>query len=694
VADKEDTNTLSETKSRFGEYSRHSDGGFLENAKAYSKSHKVEIAFGSCCLVALVAGGVFVSSLFGYGISAETNALIADKKLKDSLQQLDAVLAVNPFSDVARFNRARILTKLKRRQDAVKDFDVVLQHSPSNIEALERRSALLIILGQYDQALADCNKLVDLQKEHASVYTYANRAVASAMLGKNEDAINDYSCAIRMKPSDSSFFLGRANVYREMHKYSEALEDLEWVTMLAPGNVEGLIMQSQIYASEKNYPKALGKLNEGIKVNPNNSKLYLERGKFVWSRSHSKDALVDFSKAVTLDPKNNDALLESMRLNSILHNDREALKAANLLVMNGVSTYEVQMTRADLEAAEKRYAIAALGYESAAQLKPQEIEPLLKNARALAEQNKFDQSAQVLTKTLAIKPADPVLLVNRADYLRHAKDFEKAQADYEKALALKPDLTDAHMGLGVNYCEQGDYKNAKTEFETVLRAKPKAADALNFLAFAKRGLTNFGKLRNVSVDNAASASSVSASDPKVKALVATGSFDDVLKEGVARYNSGSYNAAISLLSRAVKLNPNATSARRYLAKALVASGYNVDAISQYRAVISQEPGDVDDLTTLAKASADAHLYEDAIDTYGKLLEVKPHDLEATCGLIQSYKSAGLPKKAQEVCRAAIRSANGLSEIARYESLLNTLTPTRVVAPKPFVAPQNPANIQG
>ena len=661
--------------------------------KQRALNHSAEITLGFCTLAGVAALAVFLSSLAVYGISAESNAQASDKRLETAVQQLNAFLTIEPFSDVARLKRAEILAKLNKKQEAISDLDIVLQHNPKNTVALEKRSNLFMLLGQYDRVLADCNTLIDLQKDHAAVDTYANRAISEMILGKNDLALEDYNRAIRMKPTDSALFLCRAGVYRLMQKYPEALEDLEWVNMLSPGNVDGIILQSQVYALQNNYPKALSRLNSGIKVDPASSKLYLERGRLVWSKSHSAEALADFSKAIALNPKNNEALLESMRANKILGNGKEALKAANLLIANSFNTYEMQIDRADLETEQKNYTMADLGYQRAAELKPSEPGALMKRAFVLAEMKKFNQAVGLMTKALKLKPADPAFLIARGEYSRSAKDYVNAESDFEKAIALQPDSIDAHIDLGQNYCDQQDWKDAKSEFEAALRVSPKAVRAKSLLALANRELVKTGGLSSASAPRAADTSN-SDLDRQIKTLLATGSFDQLLAEGLTRYNAGSYNAAITLFSRAVKLNPNAPSARRYLAKALIATGDNANATRQYQAVISQEPGNADDLDGLAKAAAQAGDFGEAIDCYEKLLKIKPHDLEATCSLIQAYKDARLTKKAQDVCKAAIRSASGINEISRYEGLMNTLTPSTRVAPRSTGTPVIPPDIQG
>ena len=671
MADKQKSEPRDELKNRFGSHNRDFKPRSL-NLQDAIKSRKEEIRFASIACLAAASFYILSSAVIGHLITEHINDSLAKKNYKEPLDQLNLLLTFNPFSDTALYNRARVLTKLKRYKDALADYDKVLQHNPEQIDALERRAAICVLLNRSEQVVADCNALLRIQGKTASVYTYADRAIAYSILGKKQNSYDDYSSAIRIKPSEPDFFQGRADCLRDMHRYDEAVEDYDWVNVLSPGNIDASIGKSQCLASQRKFPKALDCLNQAIKIAPSDSKLLTARGKIFWLMSRPTDALADFEHALILDSKNTDALTERMRVHVFKGDEEKALIDANILAKLGVTNYELYLKRADLQFDLGKFAMASLGYGLAAELKPTETEPLIRKAKAEARMKHFDAALEVMHSAVKIKPGDPELIAQEGFYNFKAKKTEAARADFEKALALNPNLEDAFLYRGEQLYDQQDFQSAKQDFEKVLRLDPASIDGKFFLSLTTNQLAKERRgALNTTTALRADSSSINSVDPKIKKLLTDGDYKTLLSEGSARYRTGDNLSAINLFAKAVKLNSSATDARRYLAAALLAGNYFPEAITQYQGVIALDPSNDADLIGLGKALFSARRYEEAIGIYNKYLEKKPHDLKATTQIILAYQAAGMKKKAQEACVDAIHSASEISELRHYEDLMKT-----------------------
>ena len=67
------------------------------------------------------------------------------------------------------------------------------------------------VLGNYKQAIEDCNRAIKIKPGYADAYN--NRGVAYGELGQYQAAIKDYNEAIRLKPHDVDDYSNRGNVY-------------------------------------------------------------------------------------------------------------------------------------------------------------------------------------------------------------------------------------------------------------------------------------------------------------------------------------------------------------------------------------------------------------------------------------------------------------------------------------------------
>jgi tetratricopeptide (TPR) repeat protein len=528
-------------------------------------------------------------------------------------------------------------------------------------------------MDNYAAALVDFNKLIVLQREKSSEFTYADRAVAHSMLGKKQEGADDYSSALKIRPSNSDFYLGRADCYRDMHKFTDAFEDYEWVAMLKPGTGDASLGKAQCYVLQKNLPKALVCLNQAVGFEPKNPKFYIERGKLFWAMNKPDDALANFDKAQSLDPKNIEALTEQLRIHTFKQEDVKALQDANRLIMAGSRTYDTYMQRADLEVKNNKAGLAALGYARAAELQPNEVAPLIGRAKAMATLKHYKPAIESLDSAIKLKPGDPELFALRGHYNMLSDNGISADKDFERAIGLSISNVDAYLWRGEGLYEQRQYVSAQQDFEKVLRLDPKNVDAKFYLGLTRTAIKNSPRAYISSNSGGSSNSSAAVNDPKIRALLASDNYNDLSSAGMSQYGSGNYNAAIKLLSKSIKINPSAITARRALAASLMASGYPSEAASQYKGVIAQEPGNTSDLNELCKALFGANRFEEAITYTNQYLEKNPKDVNARCLLIQAYQASGFNKKAQEICAEAIHTATNMSELGKYEEAMRNLS---------------------
>lgn len=114
---------------------------------------------------------------------------------------------------------------------------------------------------------------------------------------------------------------------------------------------------------------------------------------------------------------------------------------------------------------------------------------------------------------------------------------------------------------------------------------------------------------------------------------------DQLNKGVAAYKNARYEQAIERFKNAVSLDPSLQNAKIYLATAYLAqyipgvdSPENLQnanaAIEQYKAVLDQDPKNVNSIKGIAYLYLQMKKFEDAKNYYRKAIELDPNDPEA------------------------------------------------------------------
>lgn len=120
--------------------------------------------------------------------------------------------AVNyPSSRVSRtihfYNRARVQTYRKQYDAALADFAEAEKLDPDNTQIPNYRCITYNAMGNFDEALADCNAV--LAKFPMSIYALTNRGNAYLGKGDLDAALKDYNEALRINPNYI-----RAHAYR------------------------------------------------------------------------------------------------------------------------------------------------------------------------------------------------------------------------------------------------------------------------------------------------------------------------------------------------------------------------------------------------------------------------------------------------------------------------------------------------
>ncbi len=79
--------------------------------------------------------------------------------------------------------------------------------------------------GQYEQAIADYDRAIDLNPDDARPYN--NRGNAYSKQGQYEQAIADYDRAIDLNPDDAPAYYNRGLAYRQQGQHERAIADFE-----------------------------------------------------------------------------------------------------------------------------------------------------------------------------------------------------------------------------------------------------------------------------------------------------------------------------------------------------------------------------------------------------------------------------------------------------------------------------------
>jgi tetratricopeptide (TPR) repeat protein len=124
-----------------------------------------------------------------------------------------------------------------------------IEREPDNPEHYDRRAAAYDDAENYEAALEDLNKAVELSDYKNGTFFYHRGQVYSRVAGCESFALEDLNEAIRLGVVNAGVFAYRGVAYRDLHKPTKALADFQTARALyGPGSEGARFCQEEIDA--------------------------------------------------------------------------------------------------------------------------------------------------------------------------------------------------------------------------------------------------------------------------------------------------------------------------------------------------------------------------------------------------------------------------------------------------------------
>lgn len=123
--------------------------------------------------------------------------------------------------------------------------------------------------------------------------TYLDQARFHSFRGQYEEAIADYTEAIRLDPENPSAYYGRGNAYAELGDYEEAVGDYTESIRLDPDQPGVYVNRGLVLSYQGRYEEAVADYREALLLNPSYARAY---NNLAWTLAHDLDA--DYEEAL------------------------------------------------------------------------------------------------------------------------------------------------------------------------------------------------------------------------------------------------------------------------------------------------------------------------------------------------------------------------------------------------------------
>jgi len=147
------------------------------------------------------------------------------------------------------------------------------KQAKGNIEAnkLAREGAEALKSNDFDKAVDLLRKATNLDHKYTSdlAIAYERRGYALAKNQQFQDAIQDYTEAIKIKSNEPRIYEERAYAEMKIYAYDKALDDYAELIKLKPKEVRYYNFRAYIYEAKEDGQNSMAETENALKIDPN-----------------------------------------------------------------------------------------------------------------------------------------------------------------------------------------------------------------------------------------------------------------------------------------------------------------------------------------------------------------------------------------------------------------------------------------
>ena len=157
-----------------------------------------------------------------------------NKVWKDDLTLWSDNVEKTPNLPRPLLTRGFVYGNLGQYDKAIADFSRVIEIEPKSKEAYYDRGIAYATIGQVNKSIADYSRLIEIDPSYAKAYS--NRGADYFNLGQLDKAIADYTVAIAIDPNYPDAYYNRGLAYGKLGKWENAIADYTRLLEIDPNN--------------------------------------------------------------------------------------------------------------------------------------------------------------------------------------------------------------------------------------------------------------------------------------------------------------------------------------------------------------------------------------------------------------------------------------------------------------------------
>jgi tetratricopeptide (TPR) repeat protein len=218
------------------------------------------------------------------------------------IKKLGDLIDKEPGNELAYYYRGVAFIRLEEYQAAINDMSKAIELNPEYLQAYNARGVLYVFIYEYNKALDDFNRAIKL--DSGNIKTYLNRGIAKYFLRQYEESIKDCDYVLEREPNNEKVMSFKALVYYRLEKYQEAVDVVKKAAEI-DNNKEYYYMLGELFFKMEDYPEAFRCFNFAINLNNEYQPAFNSRGLIYQKWGEHDEAINDFTEAIRLSNTKN-----------------------------------------------------------------------------------------------------------------------------------------------------------------------------------------------------------------------------------------------------------------------------------------------------------------------------------------------------------------------------------------------------
>jgi len=229
------------------------------------------------------------------------NSLFQNDRFREALETLEHPALLSRDTNDSRWLRIQCCDKLKLTFRELEELNALLGVEPTHEDARLLRSKLLEDLGHFDDAIADLTAV--LEQHPANLTATTDRALLNQRSGNAAAAVVDFTRAIELTPADAELYYRRGIARHQVGQSDDARRDLDKAIELNPQLAEAWYVIGNIEAGRGQAEVAMAAYAKAVEIKPEHAAAWYNRGNLLFNQSKLNQAVDCWTIAISIQPE-------------------------------------------------------------------------------------------------------------------------------------------------------------------------------------------------------------------------------------------------------------------------------------------------------------------------------------------------------------------------------------------------------